>query len=157
MSPSSPHRLILSLLGLSMTAAAQLHAQTSGRREIFAGSELENYIRLLQLDGRAAIDPWSIRSFSPKEIDRLLAQPSDHPWSEHYDLGLSSGVRFTFEPVRPRVDTYSNSTFAWGSNDGPVWAGRGVTASVQAGFAARPRPGIPDVRTDGVQRTECSI
>ena len=140
MSPSAPYRLILGLLGLSMTAACQLHAQTSGRTEIFAGSELETYIRLLQIDGKAAFYPWSIRGFSPKEIDRLLAQPSDHPWAGHYDLAPSSGERFTFDLVRPTLTTSVNSAFPWGANDGPVWAGRGVTASVQVGFAARYGP-----------------
>ena len=140
MNPSSPHRLILSLLCLSMASASQLHAQTSGRSEIFAGSDLETYIRLLQIDGKAALYPWSIRRFSPKEIDRLLAQPLDHPWAEHYDLGLLSGPRFTFDLVRPSLTTSVNSAFPWGSNDGPVWVGRGVTASFQAGFVARYGP-----------------
>ena len=131
---------MLSLLCLSMAGASQLYAQTSGRSEIFAGSDLETYIRLLQIDGKAAVYPWSIRSFSPKEVDRLLAQPSDHPWAEHYDLGLSRGERFTFDLVRPSLTTSVNSAFPWGANDGPVWAGRGVTASFQAGFAARYGP-----------------
>ena len=140
MNPLLPYRLILNLLALSITAASQLYAQTSGRSEIFAGSELETYIRLLQIDDKAALYPWSIRSFSPKEIDRLLAQPSDHPWAEHYDLGLPRGERFTFDLVRPSLTTSANSAFPWGKNDGPVWAGRGVTASLQAGFAARYGP-----------------
>ena len=140
MTPSSPHRLILILLGLGMAAASQLHAQASARSEIFAGSELETYIRLLQIDGKAAPYPWSIRSFSPKEIDKLLAQPSDHPWAEHFDLGPSSGVRSTFDLVRPNLTSSANSGFPWGANDGPVWAGRGVTASILAGFAARYGP-----------------
>ena len=140
MNPWSPYRLILSFLGLSIAAASQLHAQTSSRSEIFAGGELETYIRLLQIDGKATLYPWSIRSFSPKEIDRLLAQPSDHPWAEHYDLGPSSGGRFRVNLVRPSLTTFVNSAFPWGANDGPVWAGRGVTASVQVGFAARYGP-----------------
>ena len=140
MTPSTPYRLILSLLCLSIVVASQLQAQTRGRSEIFAGSELEAYIRLLQIDGKAAPSPWSIRSFSPKEIDQLLAQPSEHPWADHYDLGPASGLRFTFDLVRPSLTTWVNSAFPWGANDGPVWAGRGVTASVQAGFAARYGP-----------------
>ena len=140
MNPSSPRHLILSLLILNMAAATPLHAQTSGRSEIFAGSDLEAYIRLLQIDGKAALYPWSVRSFSPKEIDRVLAQPSDHPWAEHYALGPSSGVRVTFDLVRPSLMTSVNSAFPWGASDGPVWAGRGVTASLQAGFAARYGP-----------------
>jgi hypothetical protein len=136
----SRYCLILGLLGLSMAAAGQLHAQTSGRSEVFAGSELESYIRLLQIDGKAALYPWSVRSFSSKEIDRLLAQPSDHPWAEHYDLGPSSGGGFTFDLLRPRLTTSVNSAFPWGANDGPVWAGRGFTASVRVGFAAGSGP-----------------
>ena len=140
MNPSSPYGLILSFLALSMAATNQSYAQTSGRSEIFAGSELETYIRLLQIGGKAALYPWSIRSFSPKEIDRLLAEPSDHPWAEHYNVGPSSGVGFGFDLVRPSLTTSVNSAFPWGANDGPLWAGRGVTASFQAGFAARYGP-----------------
>src|SRR5678816_585060 len=29
-----------------------------------------------------------------------------------------------------------NSGFAYGSNDGPIWAGRGLTSAIQAGFFA---------------------
>ena len=99
MNPSAPSRLILSWLALSMAAASQLHAQTIGRSEIFAGSELESYIWLPQIDGKAALYPWSIRSFSPREIDRLLARPWGHPGAEHYDLGPSSDGRFTSRNV----------------------------------------------------------
>ena len=59
MNPSSPYGLILSFLALSMAATNQSYAQTSGRSEIFAGSELETYIRLLQIGGKAALYPWS--------------------------------------------------------------------------------------------------
>ena len=86
-------------VALATATPKEMIAQAGGRSEIFAGSELENYIRLLQIDGKAALYPWSIRSFSPKEIDRLLAQPSDHPWAEHYDLGQVIAVAFSINPI----------------------------------------------------------
>ncbi|GIW50648.1 MAG: hypothetical protein KatS3mg081_0003 [Gemmatimonadales bacterium] len=35
---------------------------------------------------------------------------------------------------------YANSSFPWGYNDGAVWQGRGLTAALSAGFAARLGP-----------------
>ena len=43
----------------------------------------------------------------------------------------------TWEPLPPEVRSYFNSAFPYGFNDGPVWAGRGVTTAVTAGLAAR--------------------
>lgn len=132
--------LIAMAVTLATATPNEMIAQVGGRSEIFAGSELENYIRLLQVDGHAALYPWSIRSFSPKEVDRLLVPGKNHPWAGHFDLGPSSGNGFEIDLVRPHLTTYFNSTFPWGANDGPVWAGRGVTASLQAGVAARYGP-----------------
>jgi hypothetical protein len=42
--------------------------------------------------------------------------------------------------VRPRLNTSYNSGFPFGGDDGAVWAGRGLTAALQAGFAARAGP-----------------
>ncbi len=138
---STRHQVLIVLAIALCFTPVQVQGQAAGgRSEIFAGSELENYIRLLQIDGKAALYPWSIRSFSPKEVDRLLAPGKNHPWAGHFDLGPSSDNGFEIDLVRPRLTTYFNSTFPWGANDGPVWAGRGVTASLQAGVAARYGP-----------------
>ena len=127
-------------VALASATPKEMIAQAGGRSEIFAGSELENYVRLLQIDGKAALYPWSIRGFSPKEVDRLLAPGKNHPWARHFDLGPSSDDGFEIDLVHPHLTTYFNSTFPWGANNGPVWAGRGVTASLQAGVAARYGP-----------------
>lgn len=42
--------------------------------------------------------------------------------------------------IAPEARLIHNTGFPFGSNDGPLWAGRGVTASVQAGFALNAGP-----------------
>jgi hypothetical protein len=125
-----------------LLAAVPISAQNaragSGQNEIFVGSELESYLRVLQLRGQTELYPWSIRSFSPLEVDRIMPRDSAHPWAGRYDLeqdttakGIQVGI------VSPRSTTIFNSAFPFGYNDGPVWAGRGVTTAFQGGVSAR--------------------
>lgn len=97
---------------------------------VTAGSEAENYLRALQIVGVAPEYPWSLRAFSRRELDSLTRFTGPHPWAARYSLGTrGNGVSvLPFE-----VGTVVNSNFPWGVNDGPVWAGRGVTASASAG------------------------
>jgi hypothetical protein len=116
-------------------------AQTvGGRSEVFAGSELENYLRLLQDVGEVPLYPWSVRAFSPAELDRLTPRDTLHPWAQRYDFAPRASGGLSFDLVRPRLNMYFNTTFPYGSNDGPVWQGRGLTTSLQFGFAARYGP-----------------
>ena len=113
-----------------------------GRNEVFAGSELETYLRNLQLIGWVPLYPWSVRGFSPRELDRLFPSDSDHPWADRYDLTVPylASQQLTVDVVRPSASVRFNSAFPYGSNDGPIWAGRGLTSAVQAGFALRYGP-----------------
>lgn len=113
-------------------------AGVGGRSEVFAGSELESYLRNLQAVGKSESYPWSIRAFSPAEIDRLAAADSAHPWGQRYDLNRRpQSTGFQWDYVRPRVMFYLNNAFAYGGNDGAVWQGKGLTTSFQAGLSAR--------------------
>jgi hypothetical protein len=107
-----------------------------GRYEVFVNSELENYLRWLQIGGEAALYPWSIRSFSPAEIDRL-APEGVHPWLGRFDLAADTGRSFRWGWVRPSTQVIYNSAFPYGANQGAVWAGRGLTTALQAGVAAQ--------------------
>src|SRR5690348_6154637 len=71
-------------------SGAQASQRIDGESEFFAGSELEHLLRYLQDDGRVALYPWSIRGFSPGEIEGRLT-PSDtvYPWSAHYAFEAS--------------------------------------------------------------------
>src|SRR2546423_2903110 len=138
-------RSILALATTIMLAASawppsSAHAQAAGgRSEIFAGSELEDYLRYQQSLGAIPLYPWSIRAFSPHELDRMLMFTAAHPWQARYDL-TPDGRHVSVQTIRPTLETIWNSAFPYGSNDGPVWAGKGLTAVVQAGVAYRAGP-----------------
>ena len=105
--------------------------------EIRPGSQLEEYLRALQILGISEPYPWSIRGFSPLEMERIA--PPDtarHPWAARFDLGRSSFEEDGFRLVAPRAGMVANTSYPFGSNDGPLWAGRGMTfdASGGAGF-----------------------
>ncbi len=124
----------------SLVAPHTLHAQTraDGRNEIFAGSELESYLRYLQTLGKSKSYPWSIRAFSPSEIDSLAPTDSVHPWARRYDLDHRTTRRgLEWDYVRPQATFYLNTAYPFGGNDGAVWQGKGLTSSLQAGISAR--------------------
>lgn len=104
--------------------------------EVFAGGEMENYLRYLQTLGVVPLYPWGVRAFSPTELDGLLPADTSHPWAARYDFAARRAGR-SFAWLSPAAGTRINTTFPFGYNDGPVWTGRGVTLDVQGGFAAR--------------------
>jgi hypothetical protein len=129
-------------LAACLAAAAPARAQDVAV-EAVPGSEAERYLRALQISGAAPLYPWSVRGFSPAELDRLVPADSTHPWGRRTGA-RGSGVRL----VRPRVDLAYNSGFPQGGNDGAVWAGRGATASGSAGVQAR--AGVLSLRVEPV-------
>ncbi|HEX8360753.1 MAG TPA: hypothetical protein VF613_11615, partial [Longimicrobium sp.] len=54
------------------------------RLEATAASDAEGYLRTLQVAGMAPLYPWSLRSFSPGEIDRLAPTHRAHPWAARF-------------------------------------------------------------------------
>ena len=129
--------LLLGVVGFPHCLGAQ---GAGGRAEIFAGSDMEDYLRVLQVAGEVAPHPWSIRSFSFGELDRILPADSSHPWAARYDLQRDSLKGVWMQWVNPSARAVYNSAIPFGANDGPVWAGRGLTTAVQAGFALRYGP-----------------
>jgi hypothetical protein len=106
---------------------------------VMVGSDDENYLRYLQDAGLAPLYPWSIREFSQKELAALAVKQGSHPWSGKDDYrGYPS--RYSFKVLPVNVVFRFNSAFPWGSNDGAVWAGRGLTSALDLGFAFRAGP-----------------
>ena len=64
----------------------------------------------------------------------MIPKDSAHPWADRFvdQSHQIYGVRYGF--ITPDASIRYNSAFAYGSNDGPIWAGRGATSSVSAGF-----------------------
>ncbi|HLE55945.1 MAG TPA: hypothetical protein VJB15_02590 [Rhodothermia bacterium] len=130
-----------SFLNIPIASAQQSTSEgDSFRSEIFVGSRPENYLRYLQTMGLVRLYPWSSRGFSPRELDGLIPRDTAHPWSGRFsDSGKSvQGIRYDF--VRPVTTFRYNTGFAYGTNDGPVWAGRGLTSAIQLGIVARWKP-----------------
>jgi hypothetical protein len=95
------------------------------------GSEMEDYLRVMQIAGKVPLYPWSIRGFSRREITRLATADSTGPWK------LREGFNTSAATVGPlRLGVTFNSAYPYGANDGPVWAGRGLTSIASGGFAA---------------------
>src|SRR5436853_7906255 len=70
---------VLALLpGLAGVATAQQSRLT--RLDFSTGSEMEDYLRVMQIAGKVPLYPWSIRGFSRREITRLAVADSTGPW-----------------------------------------------------------------------------
>ena len=127
---------------LTVTGApASTHAQSSGGHgEVFVGSEFESYLRYLQTVGKSAPSVWSIRGLSPSQLDALAPSDTLHPWSRRYDFAKPAKTGFVLGFVRPTVGFIANTGYPFGSNDGAIWAGKGMTAWAQAGVTFRAGP-----------------
>lgn len=104
--------------------------------EAAVNSEMERYLRVLQVQGAAPDVPWSLRPLAPGQLDRLWSDSHSHPWATRFTTADSSS-RSVVHLVQPSAQLRFNSGYAYGSNDGPTWSGRGLTATVSAGLAGR--------------------
>lgn len=136
----SRHRVLYEVALLCAVARAVAAQVPSSPRFLDVGSEREQVLRVLQLTGDAPLYPWSVRELAPSELDRLstgsargrgLLPPESTMWTV-------GALRGEFLPLTTNV--IYNSAFPFSLNDGPVWAGRGVTASLSAGVAGRIGP-----------------
>ena len=140
------HRVLLLALVIATaltvrTLAAQEIVTTAGWQEATPGSELETYLRVLQLAGKIPLYPWSVRGFSPQEVDRLAPKDSLHPWAAWLHAPDPSSLRgLRLAALRPDVRLIFNSSFPWAHADGVPWAGRGLTGSLQIGIRGRYGP-----------------
>ena len=125
-------------MAAALAAAPPLAGQGGmGGSALFVNSESESYLRNLQVAGVVSPYPWSIRGFSPRELERLAPREgAAHPWAALRGTAAAPPAR-GLSLLPAEVRTTLNSAFPFGGNDGPVWTGRGVTAAAQAGVAGR--------------------
>ncbi len=137
LTPATVALLLCCVARPALSQSARSPSNVGGRAEVFAGGELENYLRYLQSVGEVAPYPWGLRAFSPAELDRLMPRDTAHPWAARYDWTAPRQSGPSVDWVAPTASVRVNSTFPFGYNDGPVWAGRGLTMAAQAGAALR--------------------
>jgi len=125
------------------TTTRQVKPRDTAAREaphhVMVGSDDEDYLRYLQDAGLAAQYPWSLREFSQKELATLAVRRGSHPRSGKGDY-KDYPSRFSFKVLPVNAVFRFNSAFPYGSNDGAVWAGRGLTSAIDLGFAFRAGP-----------------
>ncbi|MEO5589832.1 MAG: hypothetical protein ABIS03_09615 [Gemmatimonadaceae bacterium] len=133
----TPVRAMLLVALLSSLPALVTAQRLGGSSEVFVGSEFESYLRYLQTLGKSDPTVWGLRALGPAEVDALAPQDARHPWAERYSFSGRSKSSFELDYIRPTVGFTLNSSYPFGSNDGPIWAGKGLTSWAQAGVAMR--------------------
>jgi hypothetical protein len=123
----------LTVIFFLLAVAEQTSAQDSRLTvlDFTTGSEMEDYLRVMQIAGKVPLYPWSIRGFSRRELIHLATADSTGPWRLRSRFNTSA---IAAGPLR--LGATLNSAYPYGANDGPVWAGRGLTSIVSGGFAA---------------------
>ncbi|MEO8577387.1 MAG: hypothetical protein ABI556_11825 [Gemmatimonadales bacterium] len=139
-------RAIASAIALVVSTPAGAAAQQSDaaggfRWELFVNTPAETYLRYLQTTGKVPLYPWSSRAFSPRELNRLVPADSiSHPWKTRFTSDARSFGGIRYGVIDPSTTVRYNSSFAYGTNDGAIWAGRGLTSAVQMGFYINWKP-----------------
>jgi hypothetical protein len=128
---------LLAITAVLVATASRTDAQPRSATmiDMSVGSDLEDYLRVLQVADIAPPYPWSIRGFAPAEASALVAADSTGPWSlaGRFRSGL-------LDPGAVTTNSVFNSAYAYGANDGPVWAGKGLTVSATGGVSGRYGP-----------------
>jgi hypothetical protein len=137
--PTTMRRLLLLLTflwgPLAMSSLLGAQASRTTTLDFATGSEFEDYLRVLQVAGLAELQPWSIRGLSPRIITQMAIADTAGPWAlrkNFHNERLVTG--------RTSLGASINTSFPYGANDGPVWAGRGVTLVGSAGFGGHLGP-----------------
>jgi hypothetical protein len=129
-------RLSVMLIGPPLWS--QIPSTTVAPPFVAVGSDEDSYLRYLQTVGLVPEYPWSIRGFSPQEMERLGVRKASQPWSVGMYPAKTRAFYFRWLPLRGAFRY--NTTFPYGSNDGAIWAGRGLTSSVEGGFVVKAGP-----------------
>jgi len=115
------------MLPLAVPARAQQHVRL--------GSELDDYVRYLELAGKVDQAPLVFRSPSLLAALGPAARDTDHLWAARYPLSSTpaEGGRLRLEPLSPELHAVYNSRYPRTANDGVLWAGRGISAVLSGG------------------------
>jgi hypothetical protein len=99
-------------------------------------TELDHYVRLLELMDSVRGVPLIFHTATLQPAAGGLEATGEHPWAWRYPLRAEprDRHRLTLRPINPEAHVVFNSAFPRTANDGPLWAGRGISGLASAGF-----------------------
>jgi len=106
--------------------------QGAGAQSVPVGDVREDYLRLLQILGRAEVGSLSVRPLR----DVAGALEAEGPWSDRFGSPPRSDGALVVAPTDIRLRLFHNTSFPVGQNDGAVWQGTGLTSALEAGVTA---------------------
>lgn len=133
-----PDRKLILAAGLTLLAFLPTALPAQNVREVIGvNSELEEYLRFSQTVRPDGQSQWTIRGFSRTEEKSILDIGMHHPWENRTAFAKAkSNGDAAFGILPASASAIFNSAFPYGSNDGPVWAGKGLTTVLQVGAYA---------------------
>jgi hypothetical protein len=128
----SSHTVALAA-AFALLLAGPVNAQT-----LTVGDPLEDYLRLLQISGRApGLGSFTVRSSVDGDL-RARVRGRRHPWARRLRTNtVVAEGDLRIAVVDPQLRAYANSRFPVGRNDGAVWQGRGLTTALDVGVVAQ--------------------
>lgn len=127
-------RRILLLVVLAVPSSTRLEAQ----RPIPPGTELDDYVRLLEITGRLTGAALVFRPLAARHVGSTLRADSAHPWDRRASLRPNAapdpGLHLTL--LDPSLHAVVQSAYPRGVNDGALWAGKGLSAEISGGAMA---------------------
>ena len=139
-SRSSGSLWIVAAFVFAVPLRAQMYSGTGNIHESFVGSETETYLRYLDLTDTTSDAAWSIRPLSPPQLRALAQRIADSPWEARLSGFVQPVGRLRGGLLSPQASLRFNTLYPYGSNDGAIWAGRGLTTAAGAGVYADAGP-----------------
>src|SRR5438046_7655766 len=117
-------RLLNSRIGILLAAAAcvwpadarsQLYSGAGNAHEVFVGTEIESYLRYLDLSDTTSTQSWLIRPLSPAQVGKLAQKLGESPWQARLAGFGNIPKRLDFALLSPNASVRVNSQFPYGS------------------------------------------
>ena len=117
------------------TAIAVAPPALAQDRSKMVGGELDEYLRLLELEGKAGGMPLVFGSFSS---GRYMTADSNHLWGARYRLEgqQTRPTTVTVSHIFPTIEFLYNSAYPRSANDGALWSGKGLSGTLTGGASA---------------------
>ena len=129
--------LCVALLWCALPLAAQWQSNSGpagAALGVVVGGDVERYVRALTMAGIIKPVAWGARAFSAGDLAEMLRDSTraEHPWRGRLATTLPHRMSLGVSAFAG-----NNTGFAWGSNDGAMWQGRGFNGAL--GVAANLR------------------